>query len=119
MFNYHEIEQETLEYIPVAEKSELGNGDVLFLEIGDHEIVLFNVAGEFFAIGDVCSHDGEDLGDGEIDGHEVICPRHGARFDIRTGEATALPAVVDIPAYPVRITSGKVEIGVPKEVEEG
>ena len=83
------------------------------MDIGELELVIFNVAGEIFAIGDVCSHDDGPLGEGEIEGYEVICPRHGARFDIRSGEATELPAVVDIPAYPVRITDGQIEVGVP------
>jgi 3-phenylpropionate/trans-cinnamate dioxygenase ferredoxin subunit len=45
----------------------------------------------------------------------IVCPRHGAEFDIRTGKAVTLPAVVDIPAYPVRVEGGKIEIGIPKE----
>ena len=59
-------------------------------------------------------HDGP-LGDGDLEGMEIICPRHGARFDVQTGKVVALPAVVDIPAYPVRIKDGQVEIGVPLE----
>jgi 3-phenylpropionate/trans-cinnamate dioxygenase ferredoxin subunit len=55
------------------------------------------------------------VGDGEIEGNEIICPRHGGRFDIHTGKATSLPALVDIPAYPVRVIIDKVEIGIPKE----
>ena len=54
----------------------------------------------------------EPLGDGEIEGMDIICPRHGARFDIRTGEALLLPAAVDIPAYPVRIENGMIEVGI-------
>ncbi len=52
---------------------------------------------------------------GELDGYEVTCPRHGASFDVRTGKALSLPAVVDIPAYPVRVVNGRVEIGLPVE----
>ena len=75
-------------------------------------IVLFNIAGGFFAIGDVCTHDEGPLGDGDLDGYQVICPRHGARFDVRTGEATHLPAVQPTPSYPVRVVDGMIEIGV-------
>ena len=85
------------------------------MEIEGLPIVIFNIAGQFFAIGDVCSHDNGPLGDGMIDGNLVVCPRHGAEFDIRTGKAVTLPAVVDIPAYPVRVVDGKIEIGIPKE----
>ena len=77
------------------------------------DLVIFKIADQVFAIGDVCSHDGAPLGDGEIEDFEVICPRHGARFDVQSGKAMALPAVEDIPAYPVRIKEGQIEVGVP------
>jgi 3-phenylpropionate/trans-cinnamate dioxygenase ferredoxin subunit len=75
--------------------------------------VVFNLAGNYFAIGDVCTHDDGPLGDGELDGYEIICPRHGARFDVRNGRATGLPAVIDTPSYPVRVVEGKIEVGIP------
>jgi 3-phenylpropionate/trans-cinnamate dioxygenase ferredoxin subunit len=77
--------------------------------------VIFNIAGGLFAIGDVCSHDDGPLGDGMLDGEQVVCPRHGARFDLRSGEALGLPAVVDIPAYPVRVVEAQIEVGIPVE----
>jgi 3-phenylpropionate/trans-cinnamate dioxygenase ferredoxin component len=76
-------------------------------------IVLFNLAGNLFAIGDVCSHDNGPVGDGEIEDTEIICPRHGGRFDISSGKAISLPALIDIPAYPVRIVNGMIQIGIP------
>jgi 3-phenylpropionate/trans-cinnamate dioxygenase ferredoxin subunit len=99
----------------VAEINELENGERIFLDIDDLSIVIFNIAGEFFAIGDVCSHDNGPLGDGDLEGHAVVCPRHGARFDVRTGKVLSLPAFVDIPAYPVRVVDGQIEVGVPVE----
>ena len=54
------------------------------------------------------------LGDGEMDGYQIICPRHGARFDVRTGKVLALPAVENTPAYPVRVREGQIEIGILK-----
>ena len=69
--------------------------------------------GEFYAIADLCSHDDGPLGDGDLEDHEIICPRHGARFDVRTGKVLSLPAVEDISAYPVRCIDGKIEVGVP------
>jgi len=113
MFNYHEIEQDSIKYYPIATLTELDNGEQLYVEIGEIELVVFRIADEIFAIGDVCSHDGAPLGEGELEGHDVVCPRHGARFDVRSGEVTALPAVVDIPAYPVRIVGDQIEVGVP------
>lgn len=101
-------------FYAVAKISDLPEGERLFLEIGDDSIVILNVAGKIYAIGDVCSHDDGPVGEGELDGYAIICPRHGARFDIRTGEVLALPAVVDIPTYPIRVIEDDIEIGVPK-----
>ena len=102
---------EEMTYYPIISTPELSNGERLFLEIEGEAIVLFNIAGNFFAIGDVCTHDNGVLGDGDIEGYEVICPRHGARFDVRDGKATRLPAVQPTKSYPVRVVDGKVEIG--------
>jgi nitrite reductase/ring-hydroxylating ferredoxin subunit len=115
MYNYHEIEQNSIEYYPIAKVSEITNGERLYVEIGELELVVFRIANEIFAVGDVCSHDGAPLGEGDLDGHEVVCPRHGARFDVRSGKATALPAVVDIPAYPVQVDGDQIKVGVPQD----
>ena len=114
MYDYREISADSIDYFQVAGVDDLENGERLYVEIGELELVIFNIAGEIFAIGDVCSHDGAPLGEGEVEDHDVICPRHGARFDIRSGKATGLPAVVDIPAYPVRIRDGQIEVGIQK-----
>jgi 3-phenylpropionate/trans-cinnamate dioxygenase ferredoxin subunit len=114
MFNYTSLDPSKLEYIEIAPADQIPSGERLFVELGGKSIVLFNLAGKLFAIGDVCSHDNGPVGDGEIEENEIICPRHGARFDIRTGKATSLPAVVDIPSYPVRKKDGMIEIGIPK-----
>jgi 3-phenylpropionate/trans-cinnamate dioxygenase ferredoxin subunit len=113
MFNYREIESESIEFVPVINKDDLMDGERIFVEIDDLAIVVFNVAGSYFAIGDVCSHDDGPLGEGQTEEHEVICPRHGARFDIRTGKAVSLPAIIDIPAYPIQVVGDQIEIGVP------
>jgi 3-phenylpropionate/trans-cinnamate dioxygenase ferredoxin component len=115
MFNYINQPTENLEYIEIAPASELPTGERLFVELGDKPIVIFNIAGQLFAIGDVCTHDDGPLGDGVIEGHNVVCPRHGAEFDVRTGKAMAMPAVIDIPAYPVQVRDGNIFVGIPKE----
>lgn len=66
-------------------------------------VVLLHVGGEFFCIDDVCTHDGGPLGDGPLDGHCVACPRHGAQFDIRTGEAITMPATEAITCHDVKV----------------
>jgi 3-phenylpropionate/trans-cinnamate dioxygenase ferredoxin component len=92
------------ELIKVATVDEVPVNGSKLVEIDFVRIALFNLNGEFYAIEDVCTHDGGPLVEGEIvNGHEVKCPRHGARFDIRTGEALSLPAFEPTAAYEVYI----------------
>ena len=114
MYNYIELDPVELEYVAIAGVDELPPGERLFVTIDDAQIIVFNLAGQLYAIGDICSHDGNVLNDAPVEGYEVVCPRHGARFDLRNGKATSLPAVVGIPAYPVRVQAGQIEVGVPK-----
>lgn len=114
MFDYTHLDESQVEFFEVLPVEQLPPGERVFLQIEGVSLVLFNIAGRFFAIGDLCSHDHGPLGDGEVEGQEIICPRHGARFDLATGQVKALPAVEDIPAYPVRIREGWVEIGLPR-----
>jgi 3-phenylpropionate/trans-cinnamate dioxygenase ferredoxin subunit len=114
MSTYSQISPEDCEFHICARIEELPNGDRLFVELDGEYIVIFNIGGDIYAIADLCSHDDGPLGDGEIEDHSIVCPRHGARFDLRTGEALTMPAVLDIPAYPVRVKDGHIEVGVPK-----
>ena len=114
MYNYTTQPPESLEFIEIAPAAELPTGERLFVDIADRPIVIFNIAGQLFAIGDVCTHDDGPLGDGLIEGNNVVCPRHGGEFDIRNGKAMQLPAVVDIPAYPVKLVDGNIHVGIPK-----
>ena len=115
MYNYASIDESKIEFVEIAPASELPNGQRLFVEVADRPLVIFNIAGQFFAIGDVCTHDDGPLGDGEIEGFNIVCPRHGAEFDVRTGKVMQMPAVVDVPAYPVRVVEGMIQVGIPKE----
>lgn len=108
-------DEKRLEYYEICALEELPPGERMFIEIGEEKIVLFNIIGNVYAIGDVCTHDGGPLGEGDLDGFEVICPRHGARFDVRNGKAVRLPAIEPTPSYPVRVVSGMIEIGFPAE----
>ncbi|MBI5294941.1 MAG: non-heme iron oxygenase ferredoxin subunit [Chloroflexi bacterium] len=115
MFNYTQQSTENLDFIEIAPASELPNGERLFVEVADRPIVIFNIAEQLFAIGDVCTHDDGPLGDGDLEGYHIVCPRHGAEFDVRNGKVMQMPAAVDIPAYPVRVREGNIFIGIPKE----
>jgi 3-phenylpropionate/trans-cinnamate dioxygenase ferredoxin component len=114
MFNYTTQEESKLEFIEVAPASEVISGERLFINVGDKSLVIFNIAGQFFAIGDVCSHDDGPVGEGDLEGYKVSCPRHGAQFDVRTGKVLQMPAVVDIPAYPIRVVDGQIKVGIPR-----
>jgi 3-phenylpropionate/trans-cinnamate dioxygenase ferredoxin subunit len=99
-------------YYEIGPVNELPAGERWFIEVDDRPIVIFNINGDLYAIDDLCSHDDGPLGDGELDGHQIICPRHGARFDVANGKSLTPPAVEDIQSYPIRITNGQVEIGI-------
>lgn len=107
-------EAQRFQYVQVGSLEDLPNGERLFLEVGGLPIVVFNIAGDIYAIGDVCTHDDGPLGDGRLEGYQVICPRHGARFDVRDGKALRPPAVAPTPTYPVRLADGMIEIGIPE-----
>jgi 3-phenylpropionate/trans-cinnamate dioxygenase ferredoxin subunit len=115
MYNYIQLDPTELEFVAVAGENELPPGERLFVTIDEAQIIVFNLAGMLYAIGDLCSHDGNLLDDAPVEGQDVVCPRHGARFDVRNGKAVSLPAVVDIPAYPVRVREKQIEVGVPKQ----
>jgi 3-phenylpropionate/trans-cinnamate dioxygenase ferredoxin subunit len=115
MFNYRKLEEDQVEYVTVASVDELADGERLIFEVDDLPVALFNLAGQYYAIADLCSHDDGPVAEGELEGLEIICPRHGARFTMETGEALTLPAVVDIPAYPVRVVGDDIQIGFPIE----
>ncbi len=92
------------EFVKVARIDEIPVNGSKLIEIDDVRVALFNLDGEFYAIEDVCTHDGGPLVEGEIlAGCQVQCPRHGARFDIRTGEALSFPAFEATNTYEVRL----------------
>jgi len=100
------------EWIEVCPQDELPPGarKVIASEIGD--IAVFNLAGTLYAIEDVCTHDGGELASGRLEGDQIVCPRHGARFCIRNGKALTPPAYEDIECFPVRIRDGIVEVDI-------
>lgn len=97
----------------IAKVSDTPPGTISVHEVGDLRIALCNVNGRFYAIDDVCTHDGGPLDQGELDGELVECPRHGARFDVTTGRPMTLPAVRPVKTYPVTVDGDdvRVEIG--------
>ncbi|HEV8638877.1 MAG TPA: non-heme iron oxygenase ferredoxin subunit [Chloroflexota bacterium] len=98
------------EYVTVLDAEALAPGQAARVVVGDEEIALYNVDGEFFATSDICSHEEASLSDGELFDHVVECPLHGARFDVRTGKPLSLPAVYPVKTFPVRVVDGKLQV---------
>ena len=98
------------DFIAVAETGEIAPGRVKVVEVDGRRIALCNVDGEFFAIDDVCTHDGGSLDQGELYDNVIECPRHGARFDVKTGRALTLPAVMPVSSYPVQVEDGEIRV---------
>jgi len=88
---------------PVARASEIAPGTMRRVAVEGCDVLVCNVAGAFYAVEDVCTHDGEPLDGGELDGNRVMCPRHGAFFDVTTGKALTLPAIAPLPTFDVRV----------------
>jgi 3-phenylpropionate/trans-cinnamate dioxygenase ferredoxin subunit len=88
---------------PVARASDVAPGTTHRVAVGGEAILLCNVEGAIYAIQDLCTHDGGELDQGELDGCRIMCPRHGAYFDVTTGAALTLPAILPVRTYPVRV----------------
>jgi len=92
----------------VAATSELSDPGKLLVEVDDQLIALFQVGGKFYALDDVCTHDGGPLAEGALCGYAIACPRHGATFDIRTGQALTMPATQPTRSHEVKVEDGDV-----------
>lgn len=90
-------------FVEAARVSDVAPGQVKVVEIEGEDVALCNVDGQIYAIADVCTHDDGPLGEGCLRGDEIECPRHGARFNVRSGQALSLPAVVPVPTFKVKI----------------
>jgi 3-phenylpropionate/trans-cinnamate dioxygenase ferredoxin subunit len=103
-----------MNYVDIAHVDELPEGERLFFDYADIPVVLLNIGGEYFALKDSCTHDDGPLGDGELEEYQMVCPRHGARFDVRSGEALTLPAFEDVPTFPVQVVEEQIQVGFPE-----
>ncbi len=100
-------------WVFAAKKDEVLPGMAHTALVEGHALAICNTGNGVFIIDNKCTHDGGPLGEGKLDGAVIICPRHGARFDVKTGRVLALPAVRSIKSWPTRITNDDIEVEVP------
>lgn len=98
------------EWENVANENALADGENIVVEVDGTAVAIFKIDGSLYAIADMCTHDGAEIASGILEGDEIICPRHGARFCVKTGEVKAPPAYENIDCFPVRIQEGKIQI---------
>ena len=102
------------DWINVTAQDQLAEGERILVDVDDVNVVIFNIKGELFAIEDVCTHDGSEIASGCLKGEDIECPRHGARFNVRTGEVTAPPAYEPIDTFPVQVVNGVIQVRDPR-----
>lgn len=102
------------QYTRVCDAADIEEGTVKSYRVEGRDIILAKYQGEVFALENLCSHDGGELGEGSLIEGQVMCPRHGARFDIKTGDAKSMPAAVGIGTYPVKIDQGAILVDLEK-----
>lgn len=98
------------DWVTVARAGALAPGEWRTVDVDDARIAVFNLGGELHAIEDVCTHDGGQLTGGTVESDQIVCPRHGARFCIRTGAALSAPAYEPTVTFPVRIENGQIQV---------
>ena len=98
------------QWTKVARADDVAPGTSVAVDLPQASLAVCNVDGEFFAIENLCTHDDGPLGEGALDGFRIQCPRHLAYFDVRSGKALTLPAVMAVACFPVRVRDGDVEV---------
>lgn len=98
------------DWIDVVAESALANGEHVLVDVDGTDVAIFKIGDQCYAIEDVCTHDGAEIASGELDGDEIVCPRHGARFCVKTGAVKCAPAYEDVATFPVRIVDGRIQV---------
>jgi nitrite reductase/ring-hydroxylating ferredoxin subunit len=98
-------------FVTVARVGEIEDGGVKIVWLDDQPVAVFHIEGAYYAMDDLCTHDGGPVAEGPLDGYVVECPRHGAKFDVRDGSVLAPPAVVPVPTYAVRVVGDEIQVG--------
>mgnify|MGYP000305888035 CR=1 FL=1 len=98
------------EWIDVCAENALADNENMIVDVDGTEVAIFKIEGQHYAIEDVCTHDGAEIASGELEGDEIICPRHGARFCVKTGEVKCAPAYESVDTFPVQIDNGRIQV---------
>jgi 3-phenylpropionate/trans-cinnamate dioxygenase ferredoxin component len=94
-------------WIDAGPTAALEDGHAISIEVGRNMVAIVRSGAEYFAIEDICTHDGAELTGGSIEGAEIICPRHGARFCLRSGRALTPPAYEPVRVFETKVASGR------------
>ena len=99
-------------WVDVADAAGVADGEVKTFQVESNRVAVARANGQLYAVQDLCSHDDGPLGDGGLEEYAIVCPRHGAKFDIRSGAVVAMPAVAPIETYPVMEKDGRIHVAV-------
>jgi 3-phenylpropionate/trans-cinnamate dioxygenase ferredoxin subunit len=98
------------DWIDVAPEGSLADSEHVVVDVDGVEVAVFRIEGQYYAIEDACTHDYTPIAEGKVLGSEIVCPRHGARFCLKTGKVLSPPAYEDLPTYPVRVENGRIQV---------
>ena len=101
---------DTNEFVAIIEAAVVPDGEAVVVTHNGHRYAVCHIGTEFYVVDDLCSHDDGPLGEGKLNDFAIVCPRHGASFDVRTGAVLSMPAAFPICAYESRVQDGKIEI---------
>jgi len=102
----------TTQWIDAAAQSDVPQDDVIGVDVGGHQIALYSVDGNVLATDNICTHGHARLCEGFLEGHEIECPLHQGKFDVRTGQPTCAPATEALRSYPVKVEGGRVWLAI-------
>ena len=98
----------TMTWVDAAAADDVPADDVVGIDVQGRDVALYSVEGDIFATDNICTHGHARLCEGFLEGHEIECPLHQGKFDVRTGQPTCAPVTEAIRAYPVKIEGGRV-----------
>ena len=98
------------DWIDVAPAGSLANGEHVVVDVDGVDVAVFMIDGHYYAVEDACTHDGAEIASGRLDGCEIICPRHGARFCLKTGKVLSPPAYEDLVTFSTRVQDGRIQV---------